>query len=66
MKKSKIEKLSSDITDVAIGRYTLEFQKHYEELSNEYTPDIATAKAINESLPVLVKAISEKLIDELS
>lgn len=66
MKKSKIEKLSSDITDVAIGRYTLEFQKHYEELSKEYTPDIATAKAINKALPVLVRAISEKLIDELS
>ena len=66
MKKSKIDKLSSNITDAVIGKYDREFQKNYEIRSKKYTPDIAIYKAINDSLPVLIKEITERLIDELS
>lgn len=66
MKKSKIDKLSKNISDAVIGKYNREFQKNYEIRSKEYTPDIAISKAINDSLPVLVKEITERLIDELS
>lgn len=66
MEKNKIEKISSDITDAVMEKYFIEFHKCFEELSETYTPNIAISKAINESHPVLVKSICEKLPDKSS
>lgn len=49
-----------------LANTTGSFKKNYEIRSKKYTPDIAISKAINDSLPVLVKEITERLIDELS
>lgn len=66
MDKSELDKISSDITDIAMGRFVQEYHRNYEKFLNDYTADTAGVKAINESLPVLVHAIVEKLVDKLS
>lgn len=66
MNKDELDKISSDITDIAMGRFVQEYYKNYEKFLNDYTADIAGVKAINESLPVLVHTLVEKLVDKLS
>lgn len=57
------KKLAQLISDSAIGKYKSSCSDCYEKYLNEYGADIAMSKAINESIPVLVEYLVEKIIE---